>query len=122
VGLALDGLRRRSALRLDAAVEQLIPPLSVPFALGLPLLLVGLAAGAPLVALLAALSLLGQVVYLLSALLLVGAPRRAYLGLGYAPAYVAWKVGLYARALVSSERSPWIRTARSAAETNQSVP
>src|SRR5947209_5415876 len=30
--LLLDGCRRRSALRIDAALEQVIPPLSVPFA------------------------------------------------------------------------------------------
>ena len=45
-GLLLDGLRRLSPMRIDAALEQLIPPLSVPFLLGGVCLLAGLALGA----------------------------------------------------------------------------
>jgi hypothetical protein len=107
----LDGLRLRSPLRLDAAVEQLIPPLSVPFLLG------GLTAVAALVVdawpavLLAAVGLVAQLAYLASGLLMVRAPLRAYLALGSAPIYIAWKVGVYAQSLLPT-RTGWIRTER----------
>jgi cellulose synthase/poly-beta-1,6-N-acetylglucosamine synthase-like glycosyltransferase len=111
------GLVRRSPLRLDAAVEQLIPPLSVPFALGCVCLAAGLLLRQPLLALLAALGLAGQVVHLLVGLLMVGAPPRTYLALVYAPAYVLWKVWLYLRAMAGGGSAPWVRTARAPAAT-----
>src|SRR5579884_3465942 len=110
--LLAEGVRRRSPLRLDAAAEQLIPPLSVPFALGGLILGAALGLGLGIPATLAALSLLGQIVYLVAALVLVRAPWRTYLALGHAPAYVAWKVGLYVRALLRTRSMRWIRTAR----------
>lgn len=118
-GLILDGLRRRSAVRLDAAIEQLIPPLSVPFALGWGCLVAGLGLGSPLALGLAVVGLGGQVVYLLAALALVGAPRSAYVALGSAPVYIAWKLGLYAQALVGARTTQWVRTARTPSGTGQ---
>ncbi len=111
-GLLLDALRTRSAMRLDAVVEQLIPPLSVPFVLGGFCLLGGGVVHNELAATLGGLSLLGQVGYLLAGLVLVRAPRRAYVALLYAPRYVIWKVSLYGRALVSTRAARWIRTTR----------
>jgi cellulose synthase/poly-beta-1,6-N-acetylglucosamine synthase-like glycosyltransferase len=110
--LLAEGIHRRSALRIDAAVEQIIPPLSVPFALGGLCLVVGLGLGSNVPAVLAALSLGGQVLYLLAGLVLVRAPLRAYLALGYAPVYIAWKLALYGQALTSTRGMRWIRTAR----------
>ncbi len=111
--LLLDGLRLRSWLRVDAAVEQLLPPLSVPVALGGALLVISLLVEAPPAALLAGLGLLAQLVYLAAALLLVRAPLKAYLALSSAPVYIAWKVGVYAHSMVNTRASAWIRTARS---------
>lgn len=108
-----DGVRRRSLLRLDAVAEQCIPPLSVPFALSGLCLVASLGLGASLPAALAALSLGGLVVHLLIALVQVRAPLSAYLALSYAALYVAWKLGLYGRALVTRRTLPWIRTPRS---------
>jgi cellulose synthase/poly-beta-1,6-N-acetylglucosamine synthase-like glycosyltransferase len=110
--LLLDGLRKRSALRLDAAIEQVIPPLSVPVALGGFCLLAGVLLGNQLATALATLCLVGQVVYLLAGLLLVRAPRRAYVALLSAPRYVLWKVSLYARSLIGTRTGRWVRTAR----------
>ena len=112
--LLAEGLRARSLLRIDAAVEQLIPPLSVPVALGGVCLLAGLVSGALLTAGLAGLALLGFLGHLLVGLAVVGAPRAAFVALAYAPVYVIWKVGLYARALVSARTTRWIRTVRTA--------
>ena len=113
-GLALvrDGLRRRDPVRVDAVVEQVIPPISVP------VVLAGLSLGASilfrarLAAMLAGFSMGGQLGYILVGLLLVRAPWRVYRALGYAPAYVGWKVWLYARSLTARGTAPWIRTER----------
>lgn len=113
-GLLADGFRRLSPLRIDAAVEQLIPPLSVPFAASVACALIAAATGAHLALALALLALAGQVVYLLVGLLLVHAPLRAYLALSAAPSYVAWKLALYGQALLTRQTGRWVRTARAA--------
>jgi 1,2-diacylglycerol 3-beta-glucosyltransferase len=110
--LLIEGVRRRSWVRLDAAAEQLIPPLSVPFAVAVLFAPIAIIAGAPVQALLAAGGLAGQVVYLLAALWLVRAPASVYLSLMHAPFYIAWKVGIYVRALTRQGTSAWIRTPR----------
>lgn len=111
--LLLDGLRRRDPVRVDAVIEQLIPPLSVPVVLAGAVLAAGLLARARLATLLAAFSLAGQLGYVLAGLALVGAPWRVYQALAYAPGYVGWKAWLYARSLGARGVAPWIRTARS---------
>lgn len=110
--LLASALSTRSAVRLDAAVEQLIPPLSVPVVLGGLCLAAGVLLGQPLLALLAGLGLAGQVAHLLAGLVMVGAPAQAYLSLACAPVYVCWKAWLYARALVGGSGTAWVRTAR----------
>jgi cellulose synthase/poly-beta-1,6-N-acetylglucosamine synthase-like glycosyltransferase len=111
-GLIWSGLRGRSLVHLDAAAEQLIPPLSVPFALGAASLPMAVALGSTPLALVAAGCLLGYAVYLLAALALVGAPWRIYVALAMAPLYIGWKVGLYARSVVGNRSTAWVRTAR----------
>jgi len=113
--LLVTGLRQRSALRLDAAVEQSIPPLSVPIALGSLCLGASLALGLAVPAALAALGLVGQALYLLIGLRAVHAPPRVYRALAYAPLYMLWKVGLYLRVLGNTRSTRWIRTARTPA-------
>jgi cellulose synthase/poly-beta-1,6-N-acetylglucosamine synthase-like glycosyltransferase len=110
--LVWDGLRRRSWLQLDAAGEQLIPPLSVPFATAAVAIPLALLLGQVELALVAAVCLVGYAAYLLAALSLVQAPLRIYLTLGVAPIYIGWKVGLYARSLVGPRTTAWVRTAR----------
>jgi cellulose synthase/poly-beta-1,6-N-acetylglucosamine synthase-like glycosyltransferase len=110
--LLLDSLRQRSLLKLDAAIEQLLPPLSVSVALGALCLGLSLAVGAQLAAALAGFGLLAQLGYLAAGLAMVQAPLGAYVALSSAPVYVAWKLGLYTQALVSARASAWIRTAR----------
>jgi cellulose synthase/poly-beta-1,6-N-acetylglucosamine synthase-like glycosyltransferase len=112
LSLLAEAVRHRSPLRLDAAAEQLIPPLSVLFALSGICLVVGLGIGARIPATLAALSLGGQLAYLLAGLVLVRAPWRTYLALRHAPLYVVWKVALYGQTLLTTRTMRWIRTAR----------
>jgi cellulose synthase/poly-beta-1,6-N-acetylglucosamine synthase-like glycosyltransferase len=118
LGLIVEGLRQRSALRLDAAIEQLIPPLSVPFAAAWACLVAALALRARRVSLAAAASIGALIVHLVAGLALVRAPLSAYMALAYAPVYVGWKVSLYARAVVSRGGGAWVRTARIAGESD----
>jgi hypothetical protein len=101
-------------MQLDAAAEQVIPPLSVPFALAWACLAATLALKLDALAAVAGASLLGQTSYLIVALVLVRAPLAAYVALSGAPVYVGWKVLLYARAVLSDRAGlSWVRTARS---------
>jgi cellulose synthase/poly-beta-1,6-N-acetylglucosamine synthase-like glycosyltransferase len=111
-GLLLNGLARRDAVRIDAAAEQLIPPLSVPVVLAGATLGAGMVLRSRTTMLLAGFSLVGQIGYVLTALARVRAPWRVYGALAYAPAYIGWKVWLYARAVLTRGAGRWIRTAR----------
>ncbi len=113
-GLIAHGLRERSALELDAAAEQLIPPLSVGVAISAGGALLAAASGATVVSALAAFGLLAQLGHVVAGLAAIGAPARAYRALALAPAYVVWKLGLYGRAAAAGRSGPWIRTTRGA--------
>jgi cellulose synthase/poly-beta-1,6-N-acetylglucosamine synthase-like glycosyltransferase len=110
--LLLDGVSLRDPVRLDAVVEQLIPPLSVPVVLAGATLCASLLFRSRLAAVLAGFSLGGQIGYILAGLVLVRAPWRVYRALAYAPGYIAWKVWLYGRSLAARGDAPWIRTTR----------
>jgi cellulose synthase/poly-beta-1,6-N-acetylglucosamine synthase-like glycosyltransferase len=112
LGLLLDGLRQRDPVRLDAIAEQVIPPLSAPVAGAGALLVISLLLRARTAALLAGFSLGGQFAYVLTGVMLVGAPWRVYRALAYAPSYIGWKLWLYARSLAARGSSLWVRTAR----------
>lgn len=111
-GLLAQAVARRSPVALDAAVEQLIPPLSLPLAVAVLCLIVALPLHLVVPALLGGFALGGQIVYLLTGAMLVGAPIRTYRALAYAPVYLAWKLALYATALVMPRSQAWVRTAR----------
>jgi cellulose synthase/poly-beta-1,6-N-acetylglucosamine synthase-like glycosyltransferase len=110
--LLREGLRRRSFLLFDAAVEQLIPPFSVIVGGTLALLPAAMVARARRTSALAAALLAGEALYSLAALLLARAPTSVYRALLYAPAFIAWKCRLYVRVLLGRDRGGWIRTQR----------
>lgn len=105
-------LRRRSVLLFDAAVEQLIPPLSVLVLASVAVLAAALVLQSVSGMLLAVLLILGQAIYILNGLVLARVPRRVYQALLYAPLFIAWKLWLYARVLLGRDRDGWVRTAR----------
>jgi 1,2-diacylglycerol 3-beta-glucosyltransferase len=128
-------LAGRSLLLFDAAVDQLIPPLSIVaggslLSLGAALALdrlsprtdrptgAGSAVGRAQIALGASL-VTGQAAYVLSALALAGAPRGVYRSLLRAPLFILWKWLVYGRILLGRERDGWVRTARNAARPEQ---
>ncbi len=106
------GVSQRSWMQMDAAAEQLIPPLSVPFALSALVVCGAWLLGNVGLAVVGGACLVGFGLYLLAALALVRAPLRIYLTLGVAPVYVVWKVWLYARTLLSPRDTAWVRTTR----------
>jgi cellulose synthase/poly-beta-1,6-N-acetylglucosamine synthase-like glycosyltransferase len=110
--LVWRGLRQRSVLQLDAAIEQLIPPLSVPFGFGIVSVPAALLLDSAGLAVLAASCLIGYAVYVIAALALVRAPWSIYITLSIAPMYIVWKIGLYGRSLLGARASAWVRTAR----------
>ena len=128
----------RSFLLADASMEHIIPPFSILAALSalcfiFALILPG--SGEWLIATFPALAsiispsqlgaqlkmvnillgmgiILGQVIYLLSGLKMVHAPKRIYRQLLYIPFFVLWKILLYARVLVGRDKHGWVRTSR----------
>jgi 1,2-diacylglycerol 3-beta-glucosyltransferase len=106
------GLARRDPMLLDAAAEQLIPPLSVAVTVAGAAALVGVAAGSAPVAALAIFGAGGLSLHVLAGLAAIRAPAETYRALLAAPAYVAWKLVLYARAMVTPAGKAWVRTER----------
>ncbi len=110
--LIWHGVRQRRWLQIDAAIEQLTPPLSVPVAIALVATPAAYHLDSPVLAAVAAACLAGYGLYLFAALVLVRAPLRIYLSLISAPAYIGWKLGLYGQSLLSPQSTAWVRTAR----------
>ncbi|GAB4214576.1 MAG: glycosyltransferase family 2 protein [Roseiflexaceae bacterium] len=104
-------LERRSFLLFDAAIEQLIPPFSLIAAAALVALALAPLAGSTALVL-ALLLIISLALYILTGLLLAGAPRRIYQALLYAPVFLVWKLWLYVRVALGRDRSGWVRTAR----------
>lgn len=100
----------------DAALEQLVPPLSIIVAAtgawaGLAML-ARLVPGRPLRVPGAVIVAAGQAATVLSALKMVDAPPSLYRSLLSAPRMVAWKLGLMARVSTRPGEARWVRTAR----------
>jgi cellulose synthase/poly-beta-1,6-N-acetylglucosamine synthase-like glycosyltransferase len=110
--LLRQGLVERDPVQVDAAVEQLIPPLSVAIGVSGACAAIAAVVGAPLAAGLAGFATVGLAAHVVAGLIAVGAPARTYLALLRAPSYIVWKLALYAKALVAPAGSPWIRTQR----------
>ena len=110
--LLIDGVRRRDLVRIDAAVEQLIPPLSIALALAMATAALGVGLRILPVVLLAAGGAAAIVVHVISGLIAVRAPARTYLALVSAPSYIVWKLLLYLRAVATPAEAPWVRTRR----------
>ncbi len=105
-------LRTKNMALFDAAMEILVPPLSVVVGLvfcccvGAFLLhsTLGIRLGAAL--------LFGLLLYILIGLRLARLPLAAYRSLLFAPAYIAWKLWVYVVALIPAGDRRWVRTSR----------
>jgi cellulose synthase/poly-beta-1,6-N-acetylglucosamine synthase-like glycosyltransferase len=114
--MLLSGIKERDAVIVDAAIEQLIPPLSVVFAAGAASALAGALAGSRVIVTLGALGTTLIVGHIIAGLIAVGAPRRTYFALARAPAYIGWKLLIYTRALFAAQTLGWVRTRRDNAQ------
>jgi cellulose synthase/poly-beta-1,6-N-acetylglucosamine synthase-like glycosyltransferase len=109
--LLAQGVRARSATMVDAALEQFLPPLSVPALLAAAVLILAVLArswaawpaGAACVVL---------ALYVGVGLVLARAGARVYRSLLLAPVYMIWKLVLYTRALAGPRERRWVRTER----------
>ncbi|MHB8375713.1 MAG: glycosyltransferase family 2 protein [Dehalococcoidia bacterium] len=112
VPLLLSALRHRSSLQLDAAVELLVPPVSVLGVAVPALLAAALVLGSPVLAVAASAGVAALALYLLSGILLVRPSARELAQCTIAlPGYMLWKLWLYARA-ATSKAGGWQRTER----------
>ncbi|GIV88773.1 MAG: glycosyl transferase [Chloroflexus sp.] len=114
--LLREGLRRRSFLLIDAAIEQLIPPFSVVTGMSVLVALIAIVLREPAALALTGFIIGGQVVYVLSGLLLVRAPWSIYRSLLFTPFFLGWKLWLYIRLLLGVKPRDWIRTTRNRAQ------
>ncbi len=119
--LLAKSIEQRNFVLFDAAVEQLIPPFSVlagtsVASLAASLLLSKTPQSASCLlhpaSKFAGLTLLGQVIYLLTGLALVRAPKKVWLALVYAPIFIVWKLWLYVRVALGLDKQGWVRTKR----------
>lgn len=110
--LLRTSLTRRNFLLFDAAVEQIIPPLSIVAIGSIVTLLAMLLLQDPIGTAVAAALVIGQAVYILSGLILARAPGKVYQALFYAPVFIAWKIWLYLQVLFNRGQRSWIRTTR----------
>ena len=114
--LLREGFARRDAIRLDLAMDLLVPPLTslaLAAALGAAAALawhVGLGGSATILAPWL-LSIVFLIAYVLRGVSLSGAGPRGLLTLLWAPAYIAWKIGLRCRRVPRGTQE-WIRTSR----------
>jgi 1,2-diacylglycerol 3-beta-glucosyltransferase len=116
--LLAAAFRSRDWPKLAAALDLLIPPLSVHALLAVAFLALSLLLGSTVAIVLAAAIVLGLVVYVVAGLAAAKAPLRLWLALGFAPLYVLWKGWLYAQALLARGPPSWTRTKR-AGEASQ---
>jgi 1,2-diacylglycerol 3-beta-glucosyltransferase len=112
------GARDRIA-QVDAAVDLIVPPLSVLVAAtaGSAVITAGLRLTRPtritrLAALVSTLSVVALAVHVVAGLRISDAPRSTYRALARAPMTIVWKVRLWARMLTRTSDVPWRRTTR----------
>lgn len=110
--LLREAVRRRSFVLFDAAMEQIIPPFSVLVGASVAALGAGVVLRSKPAILLGTALVGGQVIYVLTGLVLAEAPPKTYRALLYVPVLMVWKIVLYLRVLFGKGPQGWVRTAR----------
>jgi len=110
--LFVAAVRHWSWPKLAAAIDLMMPPLSVVALMGTAFLCLSFhpvcCHGRPC----AIVILLGLATYVIGGLASARAPRRLWLSLAFAPLYAAWKGWLYAQALIARGTPSWTRAGR----------
>jgi cellulose synthase/poly-beta-1,6-N-acetylglucosamine synthase-like glycosyltransferase len=112
VPMLLDGVLHGRPMVIDAAVEQIIPPLSVAVSGAVACAMLGAVLSSPAIVATASFAAAGFATHFVLGLVAVRAPARVYRALLGAPAYVIWKLALYVRAAATPASQPWVRTRR----------
>jgi hypothetical protein len=110
-GLLAAGLRRRDPVRVHAALEPLVPPQSLLLAANALGCLLALRAG-PATRRVALGNLGAQAMFVAGGLAVVRAPAAVWRALAFAPALVAWRLGLLAKLWLGQGPTSWVRTER----------
>ena len=119
--MLVEGILHRRFTVIDAAIEQLIPPLSVAVSGAVACAVLGALAGNRAIVAMASFAAVGFTTHFVLGLVAVRAPARVYRALLRAPGYVVWKLALYGRAALSPASQPWVRTRRGGT-TNSAKP
>ena len=107
------GLALRDRARIVAAVDVLLPPMSVVVAGGGLGAIAGFAAGSTSLVALSVLGLVAFSGYVLRGVVLARvSPIRLSRALVFAPAFVGWKLWVMARVAYGSGRGEWVRSTR----------
>ena len=114
--LVRRGLQRRSIVSLEAAVDLLLPPISVIASLALAALAVGALAGRVELMAAAAVALVSLSAHVVGGMIVAKVPVSEWKALLAAPGYLLWKLALYARALTGPGGRSWERTPREQAD------
>lgn len=109
--LVWQSLNTRSAMKLDAAIEQAIPPLSIVVLASVVLFGASLAMGGPVHIVIAAAVLAALLGHVTIGLTSARPPAAVLLSVAYAPCFILWKLLLYARVMLTGSRD-WVRTRR----------
>lgn len=106
-----QGVARRDGRKLDAAVEQLVPPLSLTVILAFGVSALAFLFGGPWLAGFAVAGLAGLLGHVFVGMISARVPFRIYGALAHVPRFVAWKAFVYVSAILPVRRQ-WIRTER----------
>jgi cellulose synthase/poly-beta-1,6-N-acetylglucosamine synthase-like glycosyltransferase len=112
IPLLCRGLHRRDAAAVDSAVEQLVPPLSVPVVLAALCSGSGALLAAPWLWLPSIAACGSFALYIVAGLVLAKCTAAQWRALGFAPLYVLWKLALYGLVLAGPRQRAWVRTRR----------
>lgn len=112
-GALLRGFARdRDFARLDAAMEVLLPPLSLVAGLNVLCVVLAVLLGWSVTLVLAVVLIMALVLHVVVGASLAQLSWRIYLSLLAAPFYILWKCWVYVLALVSRGNKLWVRTQR----------
>jgi hypothetical protein len=110
------GILLRDPARLVAAIDVLLPPMSVLVAAGAAGILAGLIVGPLSLAVLSGLGLVSFSVYVARGIALAKvSPILLLRALLFAPVFVGWKLWVMARVAYGAGRGEWVRSERSGA-------
>ncbi len=111
VPFVLGGVLSRSALKIDAGIQQTLPPLSLVGLASITLLVISLFTESGLAVALSVAAVAALATHAVVGIAMARPPLKALLAVGYVPWYVMWKLALYARSMRPGGQK-WVRTER----------